>query len=98
MAIVVIQNPNDKAVDVRVVGKGGFLGFGKTDRSLHVGASSSGSVEVPKGSYTVRYRFTGETNVWEGDSFTLDAEAGAEITLQRVSGGNYGVRASGTTL
>ena len=99
MSQVMIENPNDKSVDVRVIGKSGGWIFGsKTDQRLHVNASSSGMVVVPKGKYYIRYRFADSNAVWEGDSFSLDDDTTAKITLQAMAGGNYATRPAGEAL
>lgn len=92
MATILIQNPNDTSVDVRVLKKGGFFGLGKVDELIHVSASSFGSLSVPEGKYSIRYKYVDSDSVWEGDSFSVDESATAQITLQMRSDGNYGVR------
>jgi hypothetical protein len=94
MSMVMIQNPNDKGVKVKVVGKGWFLGLGAVSEEVNVGPSSVGSVEVLKGKYHIRYKFSDDSSVWEGDPFQLDAESAAQITLQAMAGGNYGIKRS----
>ena len=97
MSAVVLQNPNDESVQVRVLRKRGLFSLTRVDKALTVGPSSSGSVEVPPGRYYIRYKFSGSSGVWEGDPFQLDAGCAAQITLQRMAGGNYGVKpASGS--
>ena len=95
---VAIQNPNDKGVDVRVVRRRGWLSFTKVNERLHVGASSSGTVQVPKGTYVIRYKFSDSDRVWEGDPFTLEDECVAQITLEATPRGNYGTRPAGGKL
>lgn len=97
MASVTIVNPNDKAVDVRIVGKSGFLGLRGCDKQLHVAAQSVGNADMPKGTYHIRYQVDG-SSVYEGDSFTLEENSVVAITLQGVSGGNYGIRPVGGRL
>lgn len=55
------------------------------------------AVGVPKGKYHIRYR-VGSGDVWQGDSFSLEEGSEAQITLVRVSDGNYGVRPAGGKL
>jgi len=91
MAVIVIENPSDKAVNVRVIGKSGILGLQRVDKRVHVSSSGSASVGMSKGKYFIRYQHEGSC-VWEGDAFRLEENAGARIVLQLMSGGNYHVR------
>jgi hypothetical protein len=97
MAMVMIENPNDKAVEVRVVGEGGFLGFGRQDRRMRVGPKSMDSAEMPAGTYYIRYQY-GDAGVFQGDSFSLQDGAAVKITLVASTSGNYGIRPSGDKL
>jgi hypothetical protein len=97
MATIVIENPNTEPVDVRVLGKSGFLGLSKQDHRMHVGSSSLGSVEMPPGTFYIRYKYKNSTT-FEGDPFSLEKDSAVKITLVASPSGNYGIRASGEDL
>ena len=97
MATIIIENPNDKAVYVRVIGKSGILGLQRVDKRVSVSPSGSASVGVSKGKYFIRYQHEGSC-VWQGDTFRLQDNAGARIVLQLAAGGNYRVRPLGEEL
>jgi len=97
MSMIVIENPNAEAVDVRVLGKSGFLGLSKQDRRMHVGPQGTDSVEMPPGKYYIRYRYP-KSAVFEGDAFALQTNAAAKITLVARSDGNYRIQPSGGDL
>ena len=77
MPTLVLENPNDKPVDVRVLSKGGWFSSRKVERELHVEPFAQGMVSLPRGKYYVRYTHAGSGTVWEGDCFKLDEYSAA---------------------
>lgn len=65
---------------------------------LDPGLLGLGTAGVPKGNYRIRYWFSGDTSVWEGESLSLGADEAARIVIQYMPGGNYRIRPVGGDL
>lgn len=90
---IAVSNPQETDVLVRTVGP--------TVRVFLVSPGGRGQVAVVPGRYTIRYVFADDTQVYEGDPFTVKEPTesgfgteyhGKEVTLVRVPDGNYGSR------
>jgi hypothetical protein len=79
-----IRNPNKYSAAVE-------LKSGDEKHNLNVAANDAGSMELPDGTYEVFFQFSDRpSRRFQGDDVSLRGNV-AEITLESVSNGNYGL-------
>lgn len=80
-----VVNPNDFSVNV-------ILKSGGRERAFAVPAGGRASAYVPDGAYEVFFEYSNEpASLYQGDGFSLAGD-GVQISIVKVSSGNYGIR------